>query len=75
MKGGTYFKAPLPGNDMKDTHRLMGGIYEVCRSDGPMCHDIYTKFHTDSFRHLKVNGVRVTQTARLSHKPICIFSK
>jgi hypothetical protein len=29
------------------THKLMGGIYEVRRSDGLRCHDIHTKFHTD----------------------------
>jgi hypothetical protein len=34
MKGGIYFTEPLPSNDRKLhilTHRLVKGIYEVCR--------------------------------------------
>jgi hypothetical protein len=34
----------------------MGGIYEVRRRDGLKCHNIHTKFHTDWFRHSKVDG-------------------
>jgi hypothetical protein len=36
----------------------MGDIIEVRRSDGVRCHDIrvHTKFHTDWFRHQKVDG-------------------
>jgi hypothetical protein len=26
------------------THRPMGGIYEVCRWDGISCHDMHAKF-------------------------------
>jgi hypothetical protein len=37
------------------THRLMGGIYEVRRSDGLRCHDIHTEFHKDWFMHSKVD--------------------
>jgi hypothetical protein len=36
------------------THRLMGGIYEVRRWGGLRCHDIHTKFHTDWFQHSEV---------------------
>jgi hypothetical protein len=35
---------------------LMGGFYEVCCWDGLWCHDIYTKFHKDWFRHSKFLG-------------------
>jgi hypothetical protein len=31
--------------------RLMGGIYEVCRSAVLRYHDINTEFHKDWFRH------------------------
>jgi hypothetical protein len=34
----------------------MGGIYEVCRSDGLRCHDIHTKFHKEWFRNSKVDA-------------------
>jgi hypothetical protein len=37
------------------THRLMGGIYEVLRWDELRCHDIHTEFHKDWFRHSKVD--------------------
>jgi hypothetical protein len=37
-----------------ETHRLLGGIYEVRRLDGLRCHDIHTKFHKDWFSHSKV---------------------
>jgi hypothetical protein len=50
------------------THRLMGGIYEVRRWDGVSCHDIYTNFHKDLFRHSKVDRGN-TQTTGRSHKP------
>jgi hypothetical protein len=33
----------------------MGDIIEVRRSDGVRSHDIHTKFHTDWFRHQKVD--------------------
>jgi hypothetical protein len=51
------------------THRLTGGIYEVCLWDGLSCHDIDTKFHEDWFRHSNV--IRGdTQTGWRTHKPI-----
>jgi hypothetical protein len=34
---------------------LIGGIYELCRCNGLRCHDIYTKFQKDWFKHLKAN--------------------
>jgi hypothetical protein len=53
------------------THKLMRGIYEVSRWDGPRCHDIHTKFHKDWFRHSKVfsGWFTDTQTTWWSHKP------
>jgi hypothetical protein len=42
---------------------MMGGIYEVSRSDEYRCHDIRTKFNKDWFNHSKV-GRRDTQTHR-----------
>jgi hypothetical protein len=42
----------------KDKHtdtQLMGGIYEIRRSDGLCCHDVYTKSHKDRFSHSKVD--------------------
>jgi hypothetical protein len=56
---GNVFTGPLPSNDRGihiQIHRLMGGIYEVRRSDGLRCHDTHTKFHKDWFRHSNVNG-------------------
>jgi hypothetical protein len=40
----------------KKTHRLMGGIYEVCCWYGLRCHDICIKFHKDWFRRSYVNA-------------------
>jgi hypothetical protein len=61
------------------THRMMGRIYEVRRWDELMCHDVHTKFHTERFRHSKVNvGERHSQTHwRLgdSISPLSFFSK
>jgi hypothetical protein len=31
------------------THRLMGGIYELHFRDALVCHDIHTKFHRKLF--------------------------
>jgi hypothetical protein len=39
------------------TYKRMGGIYDVCHSDGLRCHDTHTKFHTDLFRHSQVYEV------------------
>jgi hypothetical protein len=53
------FTEPLPSNDRRihvQTHKLMGGIYEVRRWDGFKCHDTHTKSHKDWSRHSKVNG-------------------
>jgi hypothetical protein len=50
---GNVFTEPLPSTDMVrhvQTHRLMGGIYELRRSDGCRCHDIHIKFERDWFR-------------------------
>jgi hypothetical protein len=56
------------------THTLMGGIYEVCGSDGLTCHDIHTTFHKDQFKHSKVDGGG-SQTAWWLHKLAFIFSE
>jgi hypothetical protein len=42
-------------------HRLSGGIYEVRRSDGLMCHDTRTKYH----------GYPLRRNCRRSHYYIC----
>jgi hypothetical protein len=34
---------------------MMGGIYELFLGDELRCHDIYTEFHKDCFRHSKVD--------------------
>jgi hypothetical protein len=59
------FTEPLASNMHIQTHRLMGDIYEVRRSDGLRCHDIHTKFYQDWFSHSKVDkgGFTDTQTA------------
>jgi hypothetical protein len=58
---GNVFTEPLPSVDKEiniQTHRLLGGIYEVRRSDGLICHDKVW------LRHLKVDGGYIdTQTA------------
>jgi hypothetical protein len=67
----------LPGNDRGihvQTHRLMGGVYEVRHWDGLKCYNIHTKFYKYWFSHLKVNK-KDTETAWWSHKPSFIFSK
>jgi hypothetical protein len=48
------------------TYRLVEGIYEARRSDGLMCHDLRTKFHTDWFKHSEVSkgSNRPTDTHR-----------
>jgi hypothetical protein len=53
----------------------MGVVYEVRRRDGLSYHDMHTKFHTDWFRHSKVDngGFTDTQTAWRSHKPTFTF--
>jgi hypothetical protein len=54
---GNVFTEPLPSNDRSihiQTHRLMGGIYEVCRWDVLRCHGIHTKFRKDPFRNSKI---------------------
>jgi hypothetical protein len=56
---GNMFTKTLPGNDRGihiQTHRLMGGTYEVCHWDRFRCHDIHTKCHKNWFRHSKVDG-------------------
>jgi hypothetical protein len=56
---GNVFNESFPSNargiDIQ-THRLMGGIYEVRRWDGLRCHDIHNKFHKDWFTHTHVDG-------------------
>jgi hypothetical protein len=62
---GDVFTDPLPSNI--NIHRLRWGIYEVRRWDGRRCHDIYTKFHKNCFRHSKVNrGFTDTQHGDLT---------
>jgi hypothetical protein len=53
-----------------DTH-TDGRVYEVCRSDGLICHGIHTKFHKDCFRHSNVDdeGYADTQIGWRSLKP------
>jgi hypothetical protein len=46
------------------THRVMGGIYEVRRCYGLICYDIHTKFHKDLFRNSEDDGVVYTDTQR-----------
>jgi hypothetical protein len=56
---GNLFTEPLPSNDSEkhiQTHRLVGGTYEVRRWDGLQCHGIHTKFHKDWSRDSKVAG-------------------
>jgi hypothetical protein len=48
---GNVFTERLPSNVRIRRHRLMGGIYEVRRSDGLRCHE----FHEDYFRHSGVS--------------------
>jgi hypothetical protein len=55
---GNVFTELFPSNDRGihiQTHRLMGGIYEVCHWDGLRCHDIHMNFHQDWFSHSKVD--------------------
>jgi hypothetical protein len=65
---GNVFTEPLPSNGRgihMQTHKLMGGIYEVRRWDGLRC-------HKDWLRHSKVDeggDTQDTQTAWRSHKP------
>jgi hypothetical protein len=48
----------------------MGRIYEIQGANWLRCHDIHTKFHSDWFRHSKVNrGDAQTHTGGRSHKP------
>jgi hypothetical protein len=56
-KWGICFKSlclAMIGEIHIQTHRLMGGIYEVGRHNGLKC-TIHTKFHKDWFRHSKAN--------------------
>jgi hypothetical protein len=53
------FTEPLSSNDSRihiQTHKLMGGIYEVSCWDGLRCNDVHTNFHKDWFSHSKING-------------------
>jgi hypothetical protein len=52
-------------------HKLMGGIYEVRRWDGLMCHHIHTKFHKigSGIQKLISGGYTDIQTGRRTHKP------
>jgi hypothetical protein len=55
------FEEQLPSNNKEIhimTHGLMGGIYEVRRSDGHRYHDILVKFHKDWFSHPRVDRRR-----------------
>jgi hypothetical protein len=58
VAAGTRFQSrclATIGGIQIQTHRLMGGIYEVRLSDGFTCQDIHTMFHDDRFRHSKVD--------------------
>jgi hypothetical protein len=44
------------------THRLIGGICEVCRWNGLRYRVIHTRFNKDWFRHSKLNRVGYTDT-------------
>jgi hypothetical protein len=49
LNGGIHITEPLPSNDRGihiQTHRMMGEIYKVRRSDGLSCRHIHAKFHT-----------------------------
>jgi hypothetical protein len=45
-----HLTEPLPCNYRRDTHRVMGGNYEVSRSDSLKWHDVHAKFHRYWFR-------------------------
>jgi hypothetical protein len=67
-KGGIHFTERFPNKDRGlhiETHRVMGGIYEVHGWGGFSCHDIHTKFHKDWFGYPKVDKGEFpdTQTA------------
>jgi hypothetical protein len=49
------------------THRLMGGIYEVRRWDGSLCRDMHSKFNNDWFRHSRVKWCGFTDTQIYRH--------
>jgi hypothetical protein len=51
------------------THKLMGGIYEVRRCDWVRCHDVHTEFHEPGSEIQKLIGEGDSQTAWRSHKP------
>jgi hypothetical protein len=56
-KGVIHITETLPSNDREvhiQTHRLIGGVYEVLRSNALSCYDTHTKFHKEWFRHSKV---------------------
>jgi hypothetical protein len=68
---GNVFTEPLRSNGKGvclQTHRLMRGIYEVRRWDGPRCRDIHTRFHKDLARH----SIHRPTTC-WSHKPTFVF--
>jgi hypothetical protein len=49
-----------------ETHRLMGGLYEVLPWVGIRCHDMYAKFNKDWFRHSKVDMGRYTDSMEVT---------
>jgi hypothetical protein len=69
---GNVFTDPLPSNIHIQTHRLMGGIYDVRRWDGLRCHD--TKFHTDWLRLSKID-TRDMQTHRQERDHISLLKE
>jgi hypothetical protein len=46
-----------------ETHRLIGGIYEVGCWDVFRCRDVHTKFHKGWFSHYKVGRAEFIDTA------------
>jgi hypothetical protein len=55
---GNVFTEPFPSNDRGihiQTHRLIGGIYEVHQADGLRCHDIHKNFSEVWFMHSEVD--------------------
>jgi hypothetical protein len=61
-KGRIHLTEPLSCHNRihADTHRLMGGVYEIRRWDWLGCRHTRTKFHKDSFSHSEVYGGRYT---------------
>jgi hypothetical protein len=75
---GNVFTKSLPSNDRRthiQTHRLMGGIYEVHHPDGLGCHmyDYVPSFMKTGPGVQKLTGGIHRHTERRSHMPTSVF--